>query len=164
MKYCYKCGEWKEKFEFHKNSFTKDNLEYICKKCKNQYMRNYNSNPIHKSKMKKYKKKYYQEHQEEIKRYREKYKSKYRNRALKNKFGITLEEYDKIFIEQNGCCAICGKHQSEVKRTFAVDHNHKTNNIRGLLCYRCNTFLGYCKDNINTFINAVEYLEKDGGK
>lgn len=62
--------------------------------------------------------------------------------ALQKKYGITLEDYNKMFAEQNGCCAMCGRHQSEFKRALAVDHNHITGAVRGLLCMRCNTTLG----------------------
>jgi hypothetical protein len=67
---------------------------------------------------------------------------KVRNLGYKKRFGISLEEYNQMFADQQGCCAICGKHQSEFKRRFAVDHNHETGKIRGLLCLSCNTHLG----------------------
>jgi hypothetical protein len=55
---------------------------------------------------------------------------------------MTLEEYNKRFLDQKGCCTICGKHQSELDRALAVDHNHKTGEIRSLLCNRCNLLVG----------------------
>ena len=48
-----------------------------------------------------------------------------------------------MYNNQNGCCAVCGKHQSEFKRIFDVDHDHVTGKVRGLLCRSCNTGLGY---------------------
>src|SRR3989304_10223484 len=65
------------------------------------------------------------------------YKSR-RNTHLKRKFGITLDQYESILISQNNCCAVCHKDRSGVDRAFAVDHNHDTNEIRGLLCFYCN--------------------------
>ncbi|MBU2051427.1 MAG: endonuclease VII domain-containing protein [Gammaproteobacteria bacterium] len=65
-----------------------------------------------------------------------------RNTVLK-RGGITLEEYNQMFAKQNGCCAICGKHQSELKNRLAIDHNHETGEIRGLLCTSCNITLGW---------------------
>ena len=65
-----------------------------------------------------------------------------RNSRLKCEYGITLEDYNKLFDEQNGCCAICGKHQSEFKRPLSVDHDHNTGKVRGLLCTPCNNGLG----------------------
>ena len=52
---------------------------------------------------------------------------------------ITVEEYDLLYAKQNGYCAICGKHQSQLRTRLAVDHDHSTGKIRGLLCFSCNT-------------------------
>lgn len=54
---------------------------------------------------------------------------------------ITIEQYNDMFTKQEGCCAICSRHESEFKRRLAVDHNHSTGVIRGLLCCLCNTNL-----------------------
>ena len=51
-------------------------------------------------------------------------------------------DFDRFFEIQQGCCAICGKHQSEFKRVLDVDHDHKTGIVRGLLCEICNKHLG----------------------
>ena len=50
-------------------------------------------------------------------------------------------ERQKLSDAQNGCCAICGKAEALFKNRLAVDHNHRTGKVRGLLCYRCNKFL-----------------------
>ena len=78
----------------------------------------------------------------------------------KKHYNITIEEYNKMFIEQNGCCAICGKHQSEFKRVFAVDHNHITGKVRKLLCVRCNVMIGYSNENPDILILGAKYLNK----
>lgn len=70
------------------------------------------------------------------------FKQNWRKQGLK-RYNLTFEDYDQIFTEQNGCCAICGKHQSEFKTRLAVDHSHKTGQVRGLLCTNCNTKLGW---------------------
>lgn len=62
---------------------------------------------------------------------------------LKYKYGITKEDYNKLFKEQNGKCAICGKHQIDLNVRLCVDHNHLTGAIRGLLCMKCNYSLGH---------------------
>lgn len=70
-------------------------------------------------------------------------------------YGITLEEYDKLLKEQNGLCAICKV--VPVSNKLAVDHDHDTGTVRGLLCPRCNRAVEwfiYYKD------IASEYLEK----
>lgn len=50
-------------------------------------------------------------------------------------------ERQKLSDAQQQSCAICKKHESHFKKRLAVDHNHKTSKVRGLLCYRCNKFL-----------------------
>ena len=61
------------------------------------------------------------------------------NATLKAKYGIGLAEYNVMLIAQNGGCKICGNPPKS--RRLHVDHNHKTNKIRGLLCFRCNNLL-----------------------
>lgn len=76
------------------------------------------------------------------------------------KFGISIEEYNQMFNEQEGKCAICDKHQSEEYRALNVDHNHTTGQIRGLLCNNCNTGLGRFFDNVDSLQKAIHYLER----
>lgn len=82
---------------------------------------------------------------------------------LRLSFGITPEDYYKMFYKQNGLCAICGKPESAKRRgktvRLAVDHDHETNIIRGLLCTKCNLMIGYAKDNITILASAIRYLE-----
>ena len=79
---------------------------------------------------------------------------------LKRKYGITPEQYNQMFDEQNGCCAICGKHQSEFKRIFSVEHNHTTCEVRGLTCQNCNTIIGHAHDDITILQKAIIYLQR----
>jgi hypothetical protein len=60
--------------------------------------------------------------------------------TLVRRFGITLAEYDKMFNEQGGVCKICGGTNGTIR--LAVDHDHDTGKVRGLLCTRCNLVLG----------------------
>ncbi|MHA2351443.1 MAG: endonuclease VII domain-containing protein [Candidatus Thorarchaeota archaeon] len=53
-------------------------------------------------------------------------------------YGISAEEYDAMYELQGGCCAICGRHQSKMRRSLHIDHNHATGHVRGLLCGNCN--------------------------
>jgi len=86
-----------------------------------------------------------------------------KNTKLKHAYGITLDEYNKMFADQSGCCAICSIHQSEVKVSLVVDHCHTTGAIRGLLCSPCNLAIGTFKDNITTLQNAIKYLGGNNG-
>lgn len=87
-----------------------------------------------------------------------------RDSALKNKYGITQEEYDQIKQLQGGTCAICQVAKGIVK-ALAVDHDHKIAeekglraSVRGLLCSRCNEILGHLRDDPVAFERAAEYL------
>jgi hypothetical protein len=80
-------------------------------------------------------------------------------------YGLTLEDYDDLLDKQNGCCAICGtedpRGQSKAGR-FYVDHNHKTGEVRGLLCNDCNTALGLFKDSTELLASGIKYLNSKG--
>lgn len=94
----------------------------------------------------------------------EKYKNWRRNNDFKKKFGISLVDYNNMQEAQNGLCAICSNPETfSLKGTvhsLAVDHCHKTGNIRGLLCRMCNQMLGLAKDDVSILTNAVKYLNK----
>jgi len=85
-----------------------------------------------------------------------------RNYALKQCYGMTTEEYNELFAKQQGKCAICGIHQTELKKTLHVDHCHKTEKIRGLLCSNCNTGIGLLQEDIENLQCAILYLNKQG--
>ena len=78
--------------------------------------------------------------------------------SLEKLYDITVDDYNKLFIEQTGCCKGCGIHQSELKKRLCVDHDHSTMLVRGLLCQQCNTILGLAKDQKQTLENLIEYL------
>lgn len=77
---------------------------------------------------------------------------------LKKKFGITVEEYDAMFKEQRGRCAICGF--PPIFGTLHVDHCHDTLKVRGLLCKKCNTGIGMFRDDPEVMQAAIEYILK----
>ena len=76
-----------------------------------------------------------------------------------NQYGLTQDDYAKMFEEQNGYCKICKGHAIEFSRRLAVDHCHETGKVRGLLCMFCNTGLGNFKDNIDLLEEAIAYLK-----
>lgn len=80
-----------------------------------------------------------------------------RNYNLKKKYAIDDDSYLKLVQAQNGKCAICKKDHPGYSN-FAVDHNHDTGQIRGILCKRCNIGLGYFKDDYNLLEAAATYL------
>jgi hypothetical protein len=83
------------------------------------------------------------------------------NQHLKVTYGITISEYELILSAQGGKCAICRGGTS--KRHFAVDHDHKTGEVRGLLCGRCNGGLAKFMDRRQNLWRAHRYLKNGAG-
>ena len=86
-----------------------------------------------------------------------------RRRALQE-YGLTTAEYERLFVAQNGLCAICGKPETLVKngklQLLSVEHCHATNRVRGLTCNTCNRGLGLFKDDPALLRAAADYLER----
>lgn len=81
---------------------------------------------------------------------------------LRYKYGISLAEYDQLLAEQNNGCAICAKTPEQNGRRLAVDHNHETGEVRGLLCSPCNQGIGLLQDNPAVVSKAAAYLMERG--
>lgn len=84
-----------------------------------------------------------------------------RSKAYQKKYGIAEEDFQAMLKKQGGVCAICGCHQRYQR--LAVDHNHKTGFVRGLLCVNCNRGLGKFFDSPLRLIRAAEYLRNVKG-
>lgn len=92
-----------------------------------------------------------------------KHKSAYKYN-LKVKYGLSVEDYNELYLQQQGKCAICScelgnRYLSIDGETPHIDHSHITNKVRNLLCTLCNKGLGSFKDNIYLLDKAKEYLE-----
>lgn len=89
---------------------------------------------------------------------------RYRDMELRRKFGISLAEYNAMMEEQNGVCSICSQPETAMRRSrilpLAVDHNHTTGSVRGLLCTACNIGIGSLAESKERLLNAIAYLEK----
>lgn len=131
-KLCAGCKEIKPFSEFYKDRFRYGGSSSYCKPCGRTQRQEYNKKNPDKS----------------------------RSSRLKNVFGITIDDYNRMFLEQNGKCACCHKHQSEFKRRLAVDHCHRSGKVRALLCTTCNTALGMIKENVETLKEMISYLNK----
>ena len=99
---------------------------------------------------------------ERIKKNHEKDPTVKQNYQLKRLYGITLDDYNEMLTEQKNSCAICGTTDPGGKHgKFMVDHSHKKNKVRGLLCKSCNIALGEFQDDIDVLQKAVLYLQKN---
>ena len=135
MKSCTQCGAVKELSEFGNFKYKGEpRKRAACKNCKNQQQK---------------------------KRY-SKAPEVHRAYLYKKKYGVTLQEYDELLAEQNGCCKICGTDTPNGQGRFVIDHNHVTGEVRGLLCSTCNTGLGNFYDNPDHLIKAAHYLKTEG--
>lgn len=92
-----------------------------------------------------------------------KYRERERNYDLKNKYGITLEQWESQFEAQGRCCAGC-KTTNSGKRGWQTDHCHKTNKFRAILCTACNLILGMAKDSPETLRTLASLLELHKGE
>jgi len=93
---------------------------------------------------------------------------KNKNNSLRKNHGISITEYDKMFQEQNGKCAICKKEETTVIKNkvvrLAVDHCHSGGGIRGLLCRSCNQAIGMFNDDVSIIKNSIDYLNNNHAK
>lgn len=88
-----------------------------------------------------------------------------RHYGLMRYYGLTVQEYAVMFHKQDGKCAVCRQPETSKDRhgkirVLAVDHCHDSGAVRELLCYACNSMLGQAKDNKETLLAAVAYLDK----
>lgn len=101
-----------------------------------------------------------------IKKYCDNPEVKARERAhrIKREFGISIEQYEEMLLAQNGVCAICFKLETrftnEIRNSLAIDHNHTTGKVRGLLCSRCNRGIGVFDDDVGLLLSSVAYLKR----
>ena len=89
----------------------------------------------------------------------------HREQKLMKQYGLTLADYNRMFEEQNGVCAICGQPEKILTRTgkirsLAVDHHHDTGKVRRLLCQGCNQGIGNLRENPEILKKALAYLEE----
>lgn len=145
MKTCAKCELVKPVDDFCRRKKEADGLNYQCRTCGNAESIAY----------------YYKKHEKSIatrRRYYHANKDVHRRHSLKRRYGLDLETYNTMFEEQRGCCAICSTHQSDFNYSLVVDHDHKTKEIRGLLCHHCNRGIGLLRDDPVILDRARAYL------
>ena len=85
-----------------------------------------------------------------------------RKNMLKEKYNMKVSDYHNLLSTQGHKCGICDKTQDQDDKTFCVDHNHNTLEIRGILCNNCNSALGKFGDSVKNLKSAISYLEDKG--
>ena len=132
LKTCPRCKERLPTSLFHKRTASRDGLNSACRACHKKARIAYKPN-----------------------------KCSRRGALLRYKYGISLEIYEEMLVEQGGVCAIC-KQPPDLKiypGVLHVDHDHITGNVRSLLCSRCNKGLGSFNDDFDLVKKAAGYLE-----
>ena len=148
MKKCIKCDLTKELKEFHKRSDVENGYDGRCRKCSSLYHKEHYLKNILVERKKR---------RERDRIFRKNNPNASREHKLRMRYGITLKDKEEMLIGQNGLCSIC---QTNISNKACVDHNHKTDKIRSLLCDGCNTGIGMFKENIITMQKAIQYLKK----
>ena len=186
MKVCRRCGQRKDLSEFYAGKRYKDGLQPWCKSCYRVYKieSGYSKN-LARSYAHQHNDEYYREAYADPKPKRcpecKQYKSiagfyrkvhsadgfasyckvcdtrKTGQSRIKKRYGLTPTEYDRLFSDQNGKCAICGE-TPMTKKGSVVDHCHETGRVRGILCQRCNTAIGMLYDDPLLLRKAATYL------
>ena len=136
--------------EFPKDRSKRDGLAYNCKQCRK----------IYKQKWDRENKQWFIDYKIKNKDVLTKKRKEYHlEKELKKLYNISRESFESLLLSQKGCCAICHKHYSELTKSLAVEHDHDTNKVRGLLCFNCNIGLGKFQDKESLLFNAINYLK-----
>jgi hypothetical protein len=135
VKRCCTCHEWLPLDRYNKRINCWDGLQSICISCRS----------------------------ETHKKLKEVDYTMGRKQHLKRKFNMTEEDYLQKYLDQGGVCAICGGPPNGVTKfymgnNFSIDHDHKTGEVRGLVCQSCNHGLGCFKDSPVLLQKAIDYL------
>jgi len=152
LKTCNQCKIEKDFCRFYKNRPE-------CKECSNRNSLEYRKSEEHKKIKResnaKYKKT--EKGKKSEQRYRMSLAGKLssQRRRLKYYYNLSVEDYNKLLEKNNFICQIC-----KSDKELCIDHDHKTGNIRGILCRSCNKGLGHFFDNIDILKGAIFYLEK----
>lgn len=135
-KHCLNCGMTKPAAEFSPEKHTATGLRAWCRKCCSERAADWN------------------------KAHPERFRENQRRSALKRQYGITPERYDEMLTEQGSRCAICHRPPGPRCR-LQIDHCHTKGTVRGLLCFKCNTFLGAINDDPAAVERLLVYLSRD---
>jgi hypothetical protein len=149
MKQCRRCKQNKLENSFRKASWG--GLQSWCKECESEYQRAIYASDPKKQRLRRA-------------NYVSKYRDRYNASRRENRYEIYISECSRKYkapkevirhVLEKGKCDICGS-----ANRLSIDHCHKIDQVRGLLCDDCNNLLGRAKDSIQTLKNAIKYLRK----
>jgi len=162
-KVCTKCGIEKPLIEgFSKDKRAKFGRSSECRACKSITDKAYRKNNKEKiaASQRKYRLNNLAKKAEHSRKWRENNPERYKAIQRDSAFGKGAGDYyNKLFKEQKGCCAICGRHQSQLAKPLGLDHNHITGQWRKLLCSNCNFGIGNFRDSPELCYKAFQYLK-----
>jgi len=141
MKLCHACGDEKSLDEFWNNANRHDGKQTQCKGC---------ATARRKKKL--------------AERVPEDDARKSRRNAdshMRRRYGIDVDGYERMLDRQQGTCAVC--RNKCTRDNLAIDHDHQTGAVRGLLCWRCNGALGKARDSVELLTKLIAYLENPPG-
>lgn len=148
----------KDKIKGYMTAWRLANKEHIKEHAKNYYENN------KEARAENFRKWYFDNHKYAVERNKkwadenpERIKKYDLTKTLK-RYGLTIERYNQLLETQKEKCAIC-LGISKIGRKLNIDHNHKTGEVRGLLCDKCNFALGHFKDNKEYLLRAIDYLD-----
>ena len=145
LRKCVACRKIKSLNDFYKNISRHGGYAYVCKRCQNNFHKNYR------------KKKYVRiAERKRAKKYREKNKDILLNKRYFKAYGISSIDKQKLLKQQKCKCKICQKSINMINGH--LDHNHKNKKIRGVLCLNCNTAIGLFNDRQDLLKRALNYL------
>ena len=128
---CYRCKETKPIEAFYTDKSKSGGRNYECKECTKARVKK-NHDP-----------------------------ERYRDLHLQRNYGITLNDFDRMVLEQGGRCACCGTDRAGGRHNvWNVDHDHTTGEVRQLLCKNCNMVLGQVDDDHEHLLALIKYLER----
>ena len=148
-KTCRKCDTAKPVEGFSKRSASPDGLAPHCKPCVKKYQRGYyiaNQD------------KFLQWSREQRVGLTDEQRVRYRRSQREKLYGLEPGQYEDMLGAQLYRCAICGTHTDDCARQLAVDHDHDTGEVRGLLCGSCNAAIGLMREDSFVFESAMAYL------
>ena len=129
-KCCTVCGQWKPITEFNFAIKAKGYRQPLCKICQREQNRQWRQKNHRKKRV-----------------------------YLCREYGLTIERYENLVAAQGGRCAICGAVTPGGGRHYlAIDHDHTSGKVRGLLCNNCNVGLGCFRDNPKVLRRAASYI------